>query len=282
MTTMTSPIALEELVTLALAGQRDALNELCQRLSSPIYHLCVRGLGDPDLAQDATQEVLIKVITSLSSFEGRSALMTWVYRITTRHIFALHAKRKRVRQLEASDFEALLERGLAYGQGRPLPGADEVVLLREVRLSCTQGMLMTLTPTERLSLVLVELLGFNAAQASQIMECEHDALRKQLSRARVKLVTFLSSSCGLVNPSAACRCERQLAAKRMLGLDETTARYAPCSAGDLPLHEHIERAAHELHQARTLSAAFHQDGALEAPVVLRERIAEMLPQLLAG
>lgn len=277
-----TPPRLEALVPLALSGQRDALERLCAQLSSPIYHLCLRGLGDPDLAQDATQEVLIKVITNLSSFEGRSALMTWVYRITTRHIFALQAKRQRVRQLDEAAFDALLERGLAYGQDQPQPSADELVLVREVRLSCTQGMLMMLTPRERLSLVLVELLGFDAAAASLIMECEHDALRKQLSRARAKLATFLSSSCGLVNVAAACRCERQLPAKRMLGLDESSQRYAPCAAGELPFYEHVERAAHELHQARQISAAFHQDGALHAPVALRARIEQLLPQLLVG
>jgi DNA-directed RNA polymerase specialized sigma24 family protein len=66
---------LDELTDLALAardGDRAALEALCRQVQQPIYRLALRFCGDPHDAQDATQEVLIRLVTHLGSFEGRS------------------------------------------------------------------------------------------------------------------------------------------------------------------------------------------------------------------
>lgn len=66
---------LDELTGLALAardGDRAALESLCRQVQQPMYRLALRFCGDPHDAQDATQEVLIRLVTRLGSFEGRS------------------------------------------------------------------------------------------------------------------------------------------------------------------------------------------------------------------
>src|SRR4029450_10124193 len=82
------------LVLRTKSGDRDALEELVGRHHARIYNIAVRMLYHPQDAEDATQEILVKALTALSSFEGRSAFRTWLYRIVINHV--LNAKRGRL------------------------------------------------------------------------------------------------------------------------------------------------------------------------------------------
>src|SRR5260370_17456683 len=84
----------QKLVLRARAGDRKPLEELVQRHQAWIYNIAVRMLYHAQDAEDATQEILIKVLTRLSSFEGRSSFRTWLYRIVANHV--LNTKRGRV------------------------------------------------------------------------------------------------------------------------------------------------------------------------------------------
>src|SRR5437588_3755137 len=81
-----------ELVRRAQAGSRDALERLITRHQAWIYNIVLRMLYWPNDAEDVTQEILIKLVTKLSTFEGRSSFRTWVYRIAVNHI--LNQKRR--------------------------------------------------------------------------------------------------------------------------------------------------------------------------------------------
>jgi len=74
------------LVTRARSGEREALETLVGRHQTWIYNIALRMLSHPQDAQDATQEILIKALTTLSWFEGRSSFRTWLYRIVLNHV----------------------------------------------------------------------------------------------------------------------------------------------------------------------------------------------------
>jgi hypothetical protein len=84
----------QALVVRIRSGNREGLEELVQRHQPRIYNIAVRMLYHPQDAQDATQEILIKMLTRLSSFEGRSRFRTWLYRIAVNHV--LNMKRGRL------------------------------------------------------------------------------------------------------------------------------------------------------------------------------------------
>src|ERR1700737_3387135 len=86
----------QSLVIRARSGDRKALEELVQRHQGWIYNIAVRMLYHPQDAEDATQEILLKAVTSLSSFEGRSSFRTWLYRMVVNHV--LNMKRGRAEQ----------------------------------------------------------------------------------------------------------------------------------------------------------------------------------------
>ena len=72
------------LVHAAVQGDRGALEQLVRRHQGFIYSLAQRMLYSPEDAADATQEILICIVTSLASFRGDAAFRTWAYRIAVR------------------------------------------------------------------------------------------------------------------------------------------------------------------------------------------------------
>jgi RNA polymerase sigma factor (sigma-70 family) len=150
----------ENLIVRARAGDRKALEDLIERHQAWIYNFALRMLFHPEDAEDATQEVLVKVVTRLSSFEGRSTFRTWLYRIVANHL--LNVKRGRV-ELKITTFSA-------YGDGLdntpdldpPDPkgvSPDENLLVTEAMLACTSGMLFCLDREQRLAYILGAVLG---------------------------------------------------------------------------------------------------------------------------
>jgi DNA-directed RNA polymerase specialized sigma24 family protein len=78
----------------AKGGDRAAVEELVARHQAWIYNIAVRMLYHPQDAEDATQEILVKALTALSSYEGRSSFRTWLYRVVVNHV--LNARRGRL------------------------------------------------------------------------------------------------------------------------------------------------------------------------------------------
>src|SRR5437773_8041723 len=138
------------LVERAAAGERQALEDLVRRHQAWIYNIAIRMLAHPQDAEDATQEVLIKALTRLSSFEGRSTFRTWLYRIVVNHV--LNMKRRRLE--EANWSFAKYGDGLNSAPDEELPDpksvpADLRMLVDEARIGCTSGMLLCLDRQQR-------------------------------------------------------------------------------------------------------------------------------------
>ena len=199
-----------ELVRLAQAGNREALEQLITRHQAWIYNIALRMVYLPEDAEDATQEILIKVITKLSTFEGRSRFSTWLYRLVVNHI--LNLKRGRAEGVGwtfrryGDSLDATPDMDL------PDPGtvpADLKLLVDEARIGCTTGMLLCLDREQRLVYVLGEIFGITDATGAELLEISRPNFRQKLARARRDLHSFMQDQCGLVNAANPCRCARK-------------------------------------------------------------------------
>ena len=83
---MADSTALEDLARLALDGDRGALDLVVRELQPDIYGLALRMLWNKEDAEDATQEILVRIVTRLSQFDFRSRLRTWAYRVAVNYI----------------------------------------------------------------------------------------------------------------------------------------------------------------------------------------------------
>jgi RNA polymerase sigma factor (sigma-70 family) len=197
-----------DLVARAINGDQVALGEVIRLLQDPVYRLALRMVARPSDAEDATQEILIRVVTRLASWRGEAKLLTWTYRIAVNYL--LNLRRQTAREAQRLTFEEFRD-DLANGLAAKSSHDPEAMLLaEEVRLSCTQSMLQCLARGERISFVLGEIFELSSNEAAWVMEITPTAYRKRLERARHRIRGFMDSTCGLVNPDAFCRCARRV------------------------------------------------------------------------
>lgn len=204
-------ISEEKLIEKALSGDKASLELLITKNQDWIYNVALTFVGDADEAADLTQEVLIKVITKLDTFEQRSSFRTWMYRIVKNHF--LNMKRGRY-EVNPPTFEQ-------FGQGLDqLPDeslsnysfeVEEKLLVNEAKISCMKGMLLCLDREQRLIYIIGELFEFPDSVGSEIMEISNSNFRVKLHRAKKQLYNFMDHKCGLINKSNPCRCHRKTA-----------------------------------------------------------------------
>ena len=201
----------------ALNGEKEALAELLDSVQDAVFNLSLRMLGMPQDAEDAAQEILIKVMTHLGSFRGESAFTTWVFRIAVNH---LKDYRKGMFAQHPLSFEYYGE-DIASGREKDGPnltgGADQNILAEELKLSCTNVMLQCLDADSRCAFILGTMFRADSRVAGDILGITPESYRQRLSRARKKMADFLSVYCG--HGGGMCRCARRvgyaIAARRL-------------------------------------------------------------------
>ena len=205
---------LEALATRAVRGDRHAVAALVRGLQADVHGLALRMLWHREDAEDATQEILVRVVTRLAQFDGRSRLKTWVYRVATNYL--LDVKKSCVERQQLT-FESFAD-DLAHGLSSQGPAAgDRSVLTEEVKLGCTLAMLQCLDRPHRIAYVLGEIFELPAPEAAEALALEPAAFRKRLQRARDAVEAFTRAHCGLVSDDAACQCHRRVTVALRLG-----------------------------------------------------------------
>jgi RNA polymerase sigma factor (sigma-70 family) len=208
------PAALEDLAREAINGDREALDRLVRALQGDVYGLALRMLWNREDAEDATQEILVRAVTRLAQFDFRSKLKTWVYRIAVNYI--LDVKKSPVERMHL-DFQRFAD-DLVEGLSSDGPADSErSVLVEEVKIGCTLGMLQCLDRPHRLAYVLGEILDLSGPESAEALGISAELFRKRLQHARTAIEAFTRSYCGLASDSAACACHRRVPAARRLG-----------------------------------------------------------------
>jgi len=200
-------MTLEDVARRAVDGDRDALDELVRDLQGDVYGLALRMLWNREDAEDATQEILVRVVTRLAQFDFRSKLRTWVYRIAVNYI--LDVKKSPVERMHLT-FERFAD-DLAEGLSSEGPAeAEHSLLTEEVKIGCTLAMLQCLDRPHRLTYILGELFELPGPEAAEALAISPELFRKRLQHSRAAVLSFTRAHCGLASDSAACRCHRRV------------------------------------------------------------------------
>lgn len=220
----------QTLIDKALAGGRDDLENLVLRHQAWIYNIALGMTCDMSDAEDITQEILVKMITSLATYDKKkAAFRTWLYRIVANHVLS----QKRYRKEEV--FSSLVSGEAYHEYVESIPdekadrGPENKALKKEARNTCLAGMLLCLDKRQRLVFILGAVYGVNDAMGSEILEMSRDNFRKILSRSRSKLSNFFTSKCSLVNDKNPCKCSRWVEPMQKLKLIEQDAVRRPVS-----------------------------------------------------
>ncbi len=213
---MTLPMALEELARKAVDGDSEALDGLVRALQGDVYGLALRMLWNREDAEDATQEILVRIVTRLSQFEFRSRLKTWVYRLAVNYILDLKKSPIERQQLTFAAFADSLAAGLEPASATD---TEQSMLIEEVKVGCSLAMLQCLDRPHRIAFVLGDILELTGPEAAEVLGIEPALFRKRLQLARESVVSFTRAHCGLVSDGAACQCHRRVSSTAVATFD---------------------------------------------------------------
>lgn len=161
-------------------GERGARERLAGARRPLVCRWALVMTGDPDDAEDVAQLVLMKTLTSIASFDGRSRVTSWVYRITRNASLDLQRTRRQEQRL-AEKAEWLT----AACTPPPTDPLDEIEMERTLRL--IRALVTELPMMQREVFDLVDLQGLRPGEAARLLEMNPNTLRVHLLRARRRM-----------------------------------------------------------------------------------------------
>jgi RNA polymerase sigma-70 factor (ECF subfamily) len=182
-----------DLVQLAIAGDADAQERLFKTYTPRLYQTAYAVLRNREDVEDAVQETWYKAFTNLDSFEGRSALSTWLTRIAVNS--ALMLRRKKGVRTESSLDEVLDSQSgpLIDGIVAEGPNPEEICVAEEIKALIEQQ-IRELPPGIEAAFRLREVAGYSTTESVQALGIQKSAFKSRISRARQRLASELKQS----------------------------------------------------------------------------------------
>lgn len=200
---------LQDLAAKATAGDKAAIETLVAGVQDTVFNLSLRMLGTFADAEDATQDILLKMITHLSSFRGDSAFTTWVFRIAVNHLKDYKKHMFAHCPLRFEYYGSDIENAKIQDLPDLTQNVEKDILAEELKMSCTNVMLQCLDTESRCIFVLGTMFKVDSRIAGDILDMTPEAYRQRLSRVRRKMADFLGQYCGEYG-SGRCRCRDRL------------------------------------------------------------------------
>ncbi|GFH38650.1 RNA polymerase sigma factor SigM [Streptomyces pacificus] len=175
----------QQLLDRHVAGNPDAFGELVRRHRDRLWAVALRTLGDREEAADAVQDALVSAFRAAHTFRGRSAVTTWLHRITVNACLD-RARKAASRRTSPMDDTERLEQLLEPHESAEAP-AERQDLHRELLAA-----LATLPVDQRAALVLVDMQGYPVAEAARVLDVPTGTVKSRCARGRARLVPLLT------------------------------------------------------------------------------------------
>jgi RNA polymerase sigma-70 factor, ECF subfamily len=182
------------LLAAARAGDEHAFARLTAPYRRELQVHCYRMVGSLDDAEDLVQETMLRAWRRLGSFEGRTSLRRWLYRIATNACLNALEREPRVVLFPAGEEGTAPLARISWLQPYPdalLPDEDPQARLdlRESIALAFLAAIQHLPPRQRAMLLLFDVLGWSAAEVAELLETSVAAVNSGLQRARATLDT---------------------------------------------------------------------------------------------
>ncbi|THA27686.1 RNA polymerase sigma factor SigM [Streptomyces sp. RKND-216] len=174
-----------ELLARHVGGDPDAFGELVRRHRDRLWAVALRTLGDREEAADAVQDALISAYRRAHTFAGRSAVTTWLHRITVNACLD-RARKAASRRTSPLDDTERLELMLEPHESAEAP-AERSDLHRELIEALSE-----LPPEQRAALVLVDMQGYPVSEAADVLNVAVGTVKSRCARGRARLLPLLT------------------------------------------------------------------------------------------
>lgn len=165
-------------------GDDTAFEELYREFAPMVYNLTLRMAGDPATAEDLSQEVFLRIHRGLGRFRGRSALKTWVYRISLNHCRSRLGRRR----IETESLST--EEGGTVQVADPARSPEDHAVAADRKRRVTRA-LVEVDAVFREALVLRDLEGLSYGEIGQVLGVRPGTVRSRIARGRRQLRAVL-------------------------------------------------------------------------------------------
>jgi len=180
----------QELMRIVQAGDHSPASEIYDRYSGRIYNFAFRFLKNAEAAEDATQEVFVKMLRHANQFHGDAKLSTWLFSITANWCRD-YLRKADNRNKESDDVLVTLPAPSELSPDRTLEQRENEQRVRRA--------LATLTAEQREAILLSRYQGLSYAEIAQIAGCSEGAVKTRVFRAMETLKKTLAGF-GYENP----------------------------------------------------------------------------------
>lgn len=173
-----------EVIEMAAGGDMAAFEEIYKTFSSTVYTIALGVTHDRQDAEEAVQDVFVKVFKALKSFRFGSSFGTWIYRITMNTAINIRRSQARRRTSATVDYDEIKE-------SIPDPrNAHEDRIEKSYAFENVDKILKNLSPEHRSCVVLREIEGLDYKEIADILKIPLNTVRSRLKRARESMVTY--------------------------------------------------------------------------------------------
>ncbi len=154
-------------------------NEMYNQFGKMVYNVSLNYLQNLEEAEEATQDIFVKIHRKIEGFREQSSLKTWIYRITINHCMdVIKSKKRRIRVLFSRQNKE--EDRIEFNH----PG---VILEQKQAVSEILNQLNQLPPKQKGALLLKVIDGLSQKEIAEVLDLSEKAVESLLSRARVNM-----------------------------------------------------------------------------------------------
>jgi len=164
-------------------GSADAFTKLVETYQTPVFNLCYRMLGEPDLAEDAAQETFLRAFQHLHRYDQKRPFATWLLSIAAHYCI----DRLRRRKFSMFSMDAEDEEGNSFeipDVDSPNPEAESIKGQTRTRI---QSMLKDLDDTDRAAIIMRYWYDYSEIEIAESLRLTVSAVKSRLHRARKEL-----------------------------------------------------------------------------------------------
>lgn len=169
----------EELISQYIQTRKESYFEaIYDRYEKRIYAKCISMLKNEAKAQDATQDIFIKVLLNISKFSGKSRFSTWIYSITYNYCIDVIRKNNKDALVFPDQFNENIE---------ATNDSDEKILL-EIRINRLETILEELPQTDKAVLIMKYQDEMSIKQIGKLFNKSDSAIKMQLKRSKIRFI----------------------------------------------------------------------------------------------
>ena len=164
----------------AQQGNDDAFTQLVETYQKPVYNLCYRMLGEPEVAEDAAQETFLRAYQNLQRYDSSRPFGTWILSIAAHYcIDRLRKKKFSVFSIDAED-----EEGMPFEVADPASPDPEVESVTKEERDQLHILLKDLEPTDRAAVIMRYWYDYSEVEIAQSLKLTVSAVKSRLHRSR--------------------------------------------------------------------------------------------------